>query len=380
VSSTPGTPILADQTAPPPCPRCGYDLRGAAQDWVESCPLRGVCPECGLKFSWREVFSPERQDLPWFFEHAGRTRELPGRLVWTFVRALWPTWFWAGPRTPNQPPHRGVRLEHRTRVWMTVLWAVLMLGVLHAAASTLSTARWVIIVSQGLRQVNLPAGQAALVNAGGGLKAWSGDDTLRVIGSWTHPVAQVYELGPRPGIGGLRGFGRAGGPGGAQAPPAASGGGLLGLAPLGFTSSNTVFPWYVHVGLGVHMGFALVLLALPHTRAMSGLRLVHVLRALLYGLSWVGVLALFRVVRNAVLLVQMLSSGARAQASPIYLIDLWPETIGVVVVAWVGLWWLAAMTRGWRLRGAMGLYIVLAIPAGLLGAVAYVYLSEYRLF
>ena len=37
------------------CPKCSYDLRGTMGDWSRACPLRGVCPECGLQFEWAEM-------------------------------------------------------------------------------------------------------------------------------------------------------------------------------------------------------------------------------------------------------------------------------------------------------------------------------------
>ncbi len=45
-------------TAPLPCPACGYDLRGlAASDGA-------LCPECGTRSTWRELFDPRELPTP----------------------------------------------------------------------------------------------------------------------------------------------------------------------------------------------------------------------------------------------------------------------------------------------------------------------------
>lgn len=50
------------------CPRCGYELRGLIESWRESCPLLGICSECGLKFIWSEVLHPEKYEPLWCVE------------------------------------------------------------------------------------------------------------------------------------------------------------------------------------------------------------------------------------------------------------------------------------------------------------------------
>ncbi len=48
----------------PSCPRCGYDLPGTIASWTHSCPLRGVCSECGTNFDWVLVFNPKFIPIP----------------------------------------------------------------------------------------------------------------------------------------------------------------------------------------------------------------------------------------------------------------------------------------------------------------------------
>jgi len=64
------------------CPRCEYDLRGAVGSWSDSCPIAGICAECGLSFWWGEIFDPGRTAPTWCIEFAGGERRAgPGRLV-----------------------------------------------------------------------------------------------------------------------------------------------------------------------------------------------------------------------------------------------------------------------------------------------------------
>ena len=43
------------------CPKCAYDLRGTMGDWSNACPLRGICPECGLEFEWADMIGTRRR-------------------------------------------------------------------------------------------------------------------------------------------------------------------------------------------------------------------------------------------------------------------------------------------------------------------------------
>jgi hypothetical protein len=73
------------------CPRCGYDQRGVLATWSESCPLEGVCSECGLALSWSEVLQPEKYEPIWCVEFAKGSifRVLRAAAV-TAITSLWP--------------------------------------------------------------------------------------------------------------------------------------------------------------------------------------------------------------------------------------------------------------------------------------------------
>ena len=76
------------------CPLCDYSLRGLTEP---------RCPECGHRFTWQHVLSPEAQLHPYLFEHH------PRRNAWSFWRTqlggLLPRRFWRtlNPSQPSRP-------------------------------------------------------------------------------------------------------------------------------------------------------------------------------------------------------------------------------------------------------------------------------------
>jgi len=98
-----------DQQPEPKCPRCGYDLRGLAQQWRESCPLDGRCSECGLTFEWADVLSPKRIVPKWFVEYSQSISGFVGRTFATLMRSLRPATFW-----------------REVQMWYSVRWPLLV--------------------------------------------------------------------------------------------------------------------------------------------------------------------------------------------------------------------------------------------------------------
>ncbi len=71
----------SDQAQELTCPRCGYDQSGEIARWTDSCPVEGLCTECGLRFGWFDVYFPTRR-LAATFENAER------RLARAWVRTV----------------------------------------------------------------------------------------------------------------------------------------------------------------------------------------------------------------------------------------------------------------------------------------------------
>lgn len=100
----------------PACPRCDYDLSGSVATWERaastpgaSCPIEGLCPECGLRFAWADVMRPDRVTPRWSFEHApagaGMLANI-SRLARTVARLLLPRRLWMT-MPLAAPVHRG---------------------------------------------------------------------------------------------------------------------------------------------------------------------------------------------------------------------------------------------------------------------------------
>ena len=106
--------------APTGCPRCGYDQAGVIGSWLESCPLEGVCSECGLAFRWRDVCNPDYAWAPRLFEHARRRYIGSFLLTLGLVHTPWRLW-------------RRLRLEHWVSPVRLGLFALLACVVISGA-------------------------------------------------------------------------------------------------------------------------------------------------------------------------------------------------------------------------------------------------------
>lgn len=334
---------VSPPVAQPRCPRCGYDLSGPIPDWTTECPLEGTCPECGTGFRYADVFHPERLDVPWFIEHAAAP--LGSGLL---ERAWTPTW--ATVRTffaAALPMHffTRLRVEHRIVPRRMLLWLLLLLLPLHLVASGLSLFRvlWVGITRLGV------------ANA-------ATDEWIGYLSCFTYPI---FSLDPRTG-------------------PTT----FMSLFPYRIDLDVLRGPTWVFMALAMHLSYAAVMLCLPWTRKLAQLRAGHIARALVYGLWWVALLVLFRLVRNLWLAIELLS---RPRPAPIPFVTPAPGTRLVVppglgllprpifldtfdgpfmtasVLALVAAWWLSAMLVGWKLKQGRLVFALLTI-IGLLSA------------
>lgn len=103
----------------PNCPRCDYDLAGLIDSWLESCPLRTTCSECGLRIDVANVMSPVNLGPVWSFEHRGRG-------------GFWRRW--AGTSLTTLRPGRfcrELRIDHRVNPRRLIIFAFLWLTLVH---------------------------------------------------------------------------------------------------------------------------------------------------------------------------------------------------------------------------------------------------------
>lgn len=116
------------------CPRCRYDLRGASAEWIESCPIDGRCPECGLTLRWSELLGVALPPSAWLFEYAPRRRLA---LAWlcTIAATLLAIPLWRG--LEMRMPWRPWRLVGMV---FTVPLALLLL--IHLANVGVAAATW----------------------------------------------------------------------------------------------------------------------------------------------------------------------------------------------------------------------------------------------
>lgn len=113
------------------CPRCGYDQRGVLATWAESCPLQGVCSECGLDLEWSRVLQPEKYELQWCVEFVRRTSAMPRACVTTWLRSWLPWRFWS--RIEMAHPPRWGRLA--SYVGFLALFVILAYVVVQGGAA-----------------------------------------------------------------------------------------------------------------------------------------------------------------------------------------------------------------------------------------------------
>jgi hypothetical protein len=113
------------------CPRCGYDLTGTIDSWRDECPMHGTCSECGLTFSWGDIFNDAAFEPRWSFEHG---RWSLGRLAWSFLLV----------GTSSQAWGR-LRMDRPVRPERLALFAIVVLALGYAVPGVVygvAEARW----------------------------------------------------------------------------------------------------------------------------------------------------------------------------------------------------------------------------------------------
>jgi len=297
----------------PSCPRCGYDQSGAIASWntdaSASCPLRGTCSECGLTFWWHDVIHADRLIVRGFVEHA-RGFWQTWRWAWvTWAWTLWPPVFWARVKI-EQPPH-----VRRVLEW-PILWAGFA---------------WV-----GIALIQ----EAALLDAlrGGYSSAWSvvSNEWRELSQPWIRWIFRYNNGWPVGGSWTL----------------------TFDAAPPLFLS-----------GLGSNVIAALVLWVAPFTRRRAKIRMAHVLRAAVYGLSAIWTAGIFGAA-SAVLELVELKTGSYSWNAHRLFDDGW-VWVSPLQAAWLVVWWQLAIREMFRKQAnarivaIMTLVVVLGAAMGM---------------
>lgn len=308
------------------CPRCAYDLSGETSRWAEACPVVGRCPECGLDFQWADVLVPSRWRLDGFVEHA-RGPFQSARWSW---RTFWwlpaPWIFWAK-----------VKLHHTINLWRVVLallLGVLALHVLHVFFLSITLWRY--------------AGAAPAVLGGA---------TLTPPPAWAYASLFLYPIVvPEPTLAWTS---------------------VSGVAPTATCTGWALVPQHqwMHAMLLwapiAILAWPLMFFALPITRRRAGVRWAHIRRAALYPVAVqipLSLIALVAAAWDAAWSNVPSWLGARFGlfwGGP----PRFDERLTGIVLAlfpfWLGLWWLFAIRRGWRVSAAFLVWLLLQIAVAL---------------
>ncbi|MGE3109917.1 MAG: hypothetical protein AB7G11_16460 [Phycisphaerales bacterium] len=143
----------------------------------------------------------------------------------------------------------------------------------------------------------------------------------------------------------------------------------------------------IPIGVTLAM-FPMMLLVLPETRSRAKVRAAHVARGFVYSLSCVAFISLMYVVDA---LWSLMDVSGRAAAGPISagagrpwasyetlfgdFINQAGGLVFFVTPAWIALWWYFALSRGFRIRRALGVWVATFVPVLLAVIAAYLYIG-----
>jgi hypothetical protein len=322
MTSTQGKAHMVDR---PLCPRCGYDQTGTVDTWTDQCPLESLCPECGYTFLWSDVFYPDRQRLPGFFEHE--------KGLWPSFVAAWRTMAWI--ILPFVFWNR-VRMHHEVRVRRVLLWPIVLFG-----------SMWLLIAMVRAAAFYIDGTQTSL----------SFRDTLiDLSNAVVFPVfymdSTIWVLPPN-------GF---------------------PYQKFGFSASFLLTQWSpIFLGIvGQAVAVPLLLLILPETRRRAKVRKVHVLRAAVYGQGWIFFHLLFLLVMAAFGVINADWDMALGMSGPVINI-LYEHALAysLAMASWVAVWWWFTLAVGFRMQHPTRHWLVLMIAALLILAIGLV--SDWRI-
>ena len=345
------------KAASPSCPRCGYDLSGVVESWKEACPLNGVCSECGLEFRWRELFRADELRVRGFYEHATGVALASAWRTWAWTLLPWMFW-------------KKVRLEHPVRLRRMLLWLVVLLlpiQLFHGAH---------VVVARRAATIAGPAGGPVSV-------PFFGDDPTGLVAQAMEPLLAfdentVYQR--------LIAWSRM------KSAGTATPGLYLERLFTGVLPGWRAWPEFGLPLVAVMIAMAGMILILPQTRARARVRLVHVARAAVYGLSWLVVPAALRVGMELEAWIDRLflsggssmvlwNTGQRLTGMLTY--GGYCERLlsnGTVMwltgVAWLAAWWLCTIRQGFRIREWLVVWLAVLVPSVLVGIIAFSVTSD----
>lgn len=305
----------------PICSKCGYDQSGEIATWHERCPMRGVCPECGLEFEWAGVLDPRLTGMAWSVEHARGMEQMVRRTLPTIWMLLIPNRYWARVRLDS------VRSMPRFVGWLAgLLLALYLLAAGGNVAVRYAYARW-----DNAQLAKIKIGQNAQMQAA-------------IDGMMTDTTALDF-WGP-----------------------------VLGESLLFPFRTNRFFSYELvdiagmgaALSVGLSLMWFLLMSAFPVTRRRAKLRVVHVARAMLVcGLTPLLLVPL-AMIAEVIAFVTSLSSSSPVLGSQT------PVWAGVWVVLGISVWvqwfWIVAVWRGWQIR-ARWYEMVLVVIASFFGLV-----------
>ena len=178
----------ATDKAPTRCPRCGYDQRGVMASWAESCPLLGVCSECGLAIDWAEILNP-RFALPgWCVEASAPVSRFPAQSLRTLIITHIPWKLW-----------RQLKMTHASN-GRRLFAHLVMLGLVLYIALSIATG---MDARQHLQQMLASRwgplrtpGTSSITPTGAVLRAALLPFSTRSIGTYTIPAGAAMNPGP----------------------------------------------------------------------------------------------------------------------------------------------------------------------------------------
>ena len=249
---------------------------------------------------------PDRERLRGFFEHAVFPRQL---VIWPFrtlALALTPGRFWSR-----------VRLAMRPVVGRILCWPLIVIFLPWALSGVIASGTIALLISR-----RVP------------LARWSDYEWATLLNMWIWPFATASAGSRRP------------------------------FAPASFWIDLTPLGYMIISALGAIAAWPLVMLLLGETLREARLRRSHLLRAAVYGLAPLSLIASVRVVYSFVIVAEAVTAVSpwRSNLFPIWAIDSRLQFgVLVVLLAWLGVWWRRAIMKGFRLKHAAAVWALILI-------------------